>query len=62
MAIRARATAMEEAIINAKDTAAIAALFFVSSDGDRNKERLVVRLARVQRKMSKWSVSPEFQT
>ncbi len=40
MAIRVRATAMEEAIINAKDTAAIAALF-VSSDGDRNKRGLL---------------------
>ena len=40
MAIRVRATAMEEAIINAKDTAAIAALF-VSSNGDRNKRGLL---------------------
>lgn len=40
MAIRVRATAMEEAIINAKDTAAVAALF-VSSDGDRNKRGLL---------------------
>ena len=40
MAIRVRATAMEEAIIYAEDTAAIAALF-VSSDGDRNKKGLL---------------------
>lgn len=40
MAIRVRAAAMEEAIISAKDTAAIAALF-ISPDGDRNKRGLL---------------------
>ena len=40
IAIRVCATAMEEAIIHAKDMAAIAALF-VSSGGDRNKRGLL---------------------